>query len=187
VAAVSMWKKLALGLVALLLIGVAFIAMQPSAFSVERSLVIAAPAGRIYPHIASLRAMDVWSPWAKMDAKMTTVYGGPESGVGARSSWEGPEMGKGRIQITAAKPDQQVEMQLEMLAPMAATNQVRFRLEPAPNGTEVTWSMAGHNGFIGKLFSLFLDMDTMVGGEFAKGLAALKSLVESEGASREAA
>jgi hypothetical protein len=175
-----MLKKLLLGLAALLAIGAVFVALQPAEFSVERSHLIGAPAEQIYPHIASLRAMDVWSPWAKMDPKLTTVYEGPESGVGARSSWEGPEMGKGRIEITRAAAPREVDMQLTMLEPMAATNQIRFRLEPEPAGTEVSWSMNGRNGFLGKLFSLFLDMDTMVGGEFAKGLAALERQVETE-------
>ena len=124
-----MWKKLWLGLGAFLVVGIAFIAMQPAAFTVERSLLIAAPADVIYPHIENLRAMDVWSPWSKMDAKLTTQYGGPGSGVGARSAWEGPEMGKGRLLITAAKHGQEVEMQLELLDPVAATNRVRFSLD----------------------------------------------------------
>ena len=46
---------------------------------------------------------------------MQTVYEGPEAGVGARSSWQGPSMGKGRISITGAKPEQEIEMKLEML------------------------------------------------------------------------
>ena len=175
-----MVKKLLLGLAVLVAIGVVFVALQPAEFSVERSHVVAAPAEQIYPHIASLRAMDVWSPWVKMDPKLKIVYEGPEAGVGARSSWEGPEMGKGRLEITRAAAPREVDMQLTMLEPMAATNQIRFRLEPASAGTEVSWSMRGRNGFLGKLFSLFLDMDTMVGGEFAKGLAALERQVETE-------
>ncbi len=181
-----MLRKIALGLVALVVIAFAYVAMQPSAFTVERSLVIAAPADVIYPHIANLRAMDVWSPWAKMDAKLTTQYDGPEAGVGARSAWEGPEMGKGRLLITVANPGEEVEMQLEMLEPIAATKRVRFSLQPTAQGTQVTWHMDGSNGFIGKLFSLVMDMDTMLGGEFAKGLATLKTLAEAEAANHAA-
>ena len=180
-----MAKKLLLGLVGLVALGVIFVALQPAAFSVERSLVIAAPPATIYPHIASLRAMDVWSPWAKMDPKLSTVYEGPESGAGARSSWRGPEMGKGRLEIKQATFPSSVDLELTMLEPMAATNQIHFQLDPVAAGTEVTWSMRGQNGFLGKLFSLFMDMDTMVGGEFAKGLAALKGMAETEMAQRE--
>ena len=179
-----MLKKLVVGAGVCLLIVCFVIAMQPSGFTVERSIVIAAPAEVLYPHIADLRAMDVWSPWTKLDAKMTTVYEGPASGVGARSAWQGPEMGKGRLRITAATPPQAVEMELEMLEPMAAKNQVRFSLDPTPQGTRVTWHLRGDNDFLGKAFSLFMDTDSMIGGEFAKGLAALKALAEAEAAPR---
>jgi len=181
-----MWKKIALALGAILVILVAVIAMQPSAFTVERSAAIEAPAEIVFGHIQNLRAMDAWMPWAKIDPQMKTLYEGPEAGVGARSSWEGPEMGKGRIRITAVKPDHEVEMKLEMLAPMQATNRVLFSLGSTAEGTDVTWRMEGSNGFVGKAFSLFTDMDAMVGGEFAKGLASLKALAEAEAARRKA-
>jgi len=44
----------------------------------------------------------------------------------------------------------------------------------------VTWRMEGHNGFLGKAFALFMGMDKVVGGEFEKGLASMKTLAESE-------
>lgn len=175
-----MLKKLALGLAGLLAIAVVFVALQPAAFRVERSLVIAAPPEVIYPHIDNLRAMNVWSPWAQMDPKMTMRYDGPASGVGARSEWQSPQMGDGRMSIVAATAPRDVELKLELLGPMGATNRVRFHLEPVPQGTEVTWSMDGNNGFLGKAFSLFMDMDAMIGQVFADGLAALAEQVASE-------
>jgi uncharacterized protein YndB with AHSA1/START domain len=43
----------------------------------------------------------------------------------------------------------------------------------------VTWSLAGNNNFISKAVCLFMDMDKMVGGDFEKGLADLKSVAEA--------
>jgi hypothetical protein len=179
-----MLKKLAWGLGIVLLVLVAVVAMQPSAFRIERTLAIQAPPEVILPHITSLRAMDVWSPWVKLDPKLKVDYAGPESGVGARSSWEGPEMGKGRLEVTGLEPPRKVEMRLEMLEPMSASNRVTFLLEPSSAGTDVTWRMEGENDFAGKLFSLLMDMDQMVGGEFDRGLASLKALVETEATAR---
>ncbi len=177
-----MFLKIVLGLAAALVILVLVIALQPTEFVVQRSAVIGAPADVVYPHIASVRAMDVWSPWSKLDPDMKTVYDGPEHGVGARSSWQGPQMGQGRIAITAVKPDREIELKLEMLKPMAATNRVVFTLAPTAQGTDVTWRMEGRNGFLGKAAGLFMGMDEMVGGEFEKGLAELKRLAEAEAA-----
>jgi hypothetical protein len=39
--------------------------------------------------------------------------------------------------------------------------------------------MDGHNGLLGKLFHLVMNMDKMVGGDFERGLAALKSVAEA--------
>lgn len=174
-----MAKRIALGLAAALAVLLVVVALQPAAFTVERSRVIAAPPAAIYPHIADLRAMNVWSPWAHMDPKLTMSYDGPPAGVGARSAWQSPQMGDGRMSVVAATPPSDVELKLELLGAMGATNRVRFHLEPVAQGTEVTWSMDGRNGFLGKAFSLFLDMDTMVGGVFADGLAALAKQVET--------
>jgi hypothetical protein len=179
-----MLKKIVSGLAVVLLVLIAVVAMQPAAFRIERTLGIEAPPEAILPHIASLRAMNVWSPWVEMDPKMKIDYAGPDSGVGARSSWDGPEMGKGRLEVTGLEPPRKVEMRLEMLEPMSASNRVTFLLEPTSAGTDVTWLMEGENDFAGKLFSLLMDMDQMVGGEFAKGLASLKALVEAEATAR---
>ncbi|MGH7289259.1 MAG: SRPBCC family protein [Myxococcota bacterium] len=174
-----MLKKTAIGVLVLGVAAVGFVAAQPSAFVIERSAAIDASPELVYRHIASLRAMDAWSPWVKMDAHMKVNYEGPEAGVGARSSWEGPEMGKGRLTITAVRPNAEVEMKLEMLAPMQATNRIVFTLVPAQEGTRVTWRMEGTNGFVGKAMTLVMGMDEMVGGPFEQGLAALKVLAEA--------
>jgi hypothetical protein len=42
----------------------------------------------------------------------------------------------------------------------------------------VTWSMAGQNNFMAKAVHLFMDMDKMIGGNFEKGLAQMKAVVE---------
>ena len=181
-----MWKKIALGLGAVVVILVAVVAIQPSSFTIERSAAIEAPADIVYGQIANLRAWEAWSPWARMDPQMKSSYDGAEAGVGAVSSWEGPDAGKGRMTITAAEPDQEIDLQLEFLAPMKATNQVRFTLDPAGESTEVTWRMEGHNGFVGKAFALVMNMDELVGGDFERGLASLKSLAEADAAVRRA-
>ena len=110
-------RRVALGALVLAVAGAAFVAAQPSAFVVERSARVAAAPEVVYGHIASLRAMDAWSPWVRMDAQLKVAYEGPESGVGARSSWEGPEMGTGRLTVTVVEPGREVEMRLEMLSP----------------------------------------------------------------------
>jgi hypothetical protein len=75
-----------------------------------------------------------------------------------------------------------VVMRLEFLKPFVATNTAVFSVTNEGPVTNVTWAMTGRTGFVHKLFGTFFSMDKMVGGEFAKGLASLKSLVEREAA-----
>jgi len=182
-----MFKKLAIGLAVLVALLAAVIAMQPSTFAIERSIQIAAPADVVYAHIEGPQAMDAWSPWVAMDPKMTITHEGPPSGVGASESWEGPEMGAGRLEVVSAKPNEEVEYKLEFKKPMEATNRALFTLTPAGDGTLVAWRMEGTNNFMGKAASLVMDMDEMVGGTFEKGLASLKTLAETDAKDREAA
>jgi hypothetical protein len=43
----------------------------------------------------------------------------------------------------------------------------------------VTWSMTGQNNFMAKAIHLFMNMDKMIGRQFEKGLAEMKSVVEA--------
>jgi len=156
------------------------IAFQPSEFAIERETVIAAPPEVVFAHVESPKALDVWSPWMKMDPKIAVTYAGPESGVGASESWQGPEMGAGSLTITGVKPNEEVELKLDFVKPMKATNRALFTLTPVGEGTRVAWRMEGANNFVAKAASLVMNMDEMVGGTFEKGLADLKTLAESD-------
>ena len=181
-----MLKKIALGLGVVLAVLIIVIALQPSAFVIERSANINAPADILYAQIADLRAWEAWSPWAKMDPQMKSTFEGPASGVGAITSWEGPEAGKGRMEITAVKPNREIDIKLDFLAPMQATNRTVFSLTENNASTTVHWRMEGNNSFAGKGFALFMNMDKMVGGDFDKGLASMKTLAEAAAQKRTA-
>jgi hypothetical protein len=174
-----MWKKFALALAAVVAVALAIVATRPDTFSVERSALVPAPPDVVFAQIANLRAMDTWSPYAHMDPEMQIRYEGPEAGVGARSSWEGPQMGTGSLTVTGTQPGRSVDMALDMLTPMEAHNRIRFTLAPEAGGTRVTWRMQGESGFLGKAIGLVVDMDGMVGGQFEQGLAALVNKMET--------
>jgi carbon monoxide dehydrogenase subunit G len=84
------------------------------------------------------------------------------------------------VTIVESRAPEVVRIKLEMLKPMAATNDVQFTLAPEGDETRVTWSMAGRSGFVAKALHLVMNMDRMVGGQFEKGLASLKTIAEAE-------
>ncbi|MSQ82555.1 MAG: hypothetical protein EXR77_06510 [Myxococcales bacterium] len=57
-----------------------------------------------------------------------------------------------------------------------------FQLAVSGEITKETWIMAGKNdGLMAKTMSMMMNMDKMVGGDFEKGLGALKGLAEKGG------
>ena len=178
-----MVKKVLLGLVGLLAGFLGFVASRPADFRIERQGAIAAPPATVFPLVADFHRWGGWSPWEKLDPQMKATHSGAPSGVGAVYHWVGnDQVGEGRMTITEANPSSRIVIRLEFLKPFAATNTTTFTFEPAGNGTRVAWTMTGTNNFVGKAFSVFMNMDAIVGGDFERGLAALKTLAEAEAA-----
>ncbi len=176
-----MKKKIALGVAAVLVLGIAGVlvaaALQPSTFRIERSREIAAPPDRILPQLTELRAWGEWNPWNDLDPNQRTTYSDPSSGEGAYYEWEGnDDVGKGRMEIRAITDDS-VRYHLVFIEPFASESDVELTLEPRGARTRVVWSMSGENDFMGKLFSLFVDMDEMLGRDFDRGLERLDHAV----------
>jgi uncharacterized protein YndB with AHSA1/START domain len=187
----KVWKKVLVGvLVAIMASGTWVLGVattRPDVFRVARTGVVGAPPERVYAVINDLSRWDDWSPWAKLDPAMKAERSANTVGKGATYAWNGnDEVGEGRMEITDAVPAERVTMDLEFTRPMACKNVVNFKLSPEADGsTRVSWEMEGPNQFLGKVMSVFIDMDKMVGGDFEKGLANLDSLVKAEPAASE--
>ncbi len=72
----------------------------------------------------------------------------------------------------------------EQASPVDGESSETDRLSPRASvacgdRTAVTWTMTGHNNFIAKAICLFMNIDKTVVGNFEKGLANLKAVVES--------
>jgi hypothetical protein len=169
------------GLAALAIAAVLLLAArQPDTFRVQRSILVGAPAERIFPLIADLSQMNSWNPFVKRDAQVKGSYSGPAAGPGATYVFQGKEAGSGSLRVTDAAVPTRVAMKLDMSAPMEAHNDVLFTLAPEGGATRVSWTMQGPSPFLGKLMGVVFNMDSMVGGAFEEGLAELK--LRAEGA-----
>ena len=174
-----MLKKLLIAL-AVLVVGIFAAALLKSPdFRVERSLVIAAPAEKLFPYFDNHKKFNEWNPWSKMDPEAKNTYSGPESGVGAVASWDGKMVGKGSATITESKPNERIIERMDWLEPMQGVSTVEFTFKPESEGkTKVTWAMYGTNqGLLSKVMSLVFNCESMCGPEFEKGLADVAKLV----------
>jgi hypothetical protein len=134
-------------------------------FHISRSTQIAAPAERVHALINDFHEWQKWSPWEGRDPQMERTYAGPESGVGATYAWRG-------------EPNH-VAIDLVFAAPMRATNRIDFTLTPGADSTGVEWAMTGPQNIVMRVMGRFFSMEKMVGPDFQKGLAQLRSVAET--------
>ena len=152
---------------------------RPDSFRVERSTAMNAPPEKIFPYIDGLKRWTEWSPYEGRDPAMKRTYGGAESGKGAVYAWDGNDnVGKGRMEIVDSTPPHRVVIKLDFLKPFEGHNMAELTVEPKGSQTIVTWAMYGPSTFMTKLVGTFMDMDDMIGRDFAAGLAKLKTVVE---------
>jgi len=175
-----MLVKILIGLAVLVALLVVVVALQPSEFRITRTATVAAPASAVFAQVNDFHKWEAWSPWAKLDPAVRNTFEGAPAGTGAVFAWAGnSKVGEGRMTITESRPSELVRIKLEFMKPFAATNTAEFTFKPEGDRTAVTWSMFGHNNFMGKAVCLVMNMDKTLGGEFDKGLAAMKSVAEA--------
>jgi hypothetical protein len=155
----------------------------PSSSHVESSIIINASTSSVYKEANSFKNFNAWSPWAKLDPQATYVYEGPESGVGAKLSWDGPEMGKGYQEIIESVENTSVKNILAFDGfPGKYLSEMKF--EAVDGGTKVTWTYdsdysqaSGMNGSFGRIMEMF--MSGMIQEQFGMGLQDLKKAIEA--------
>jgi uncharacterized protein YndB with AHSA1/START domain len=173
--------KLILILMVLAIVAVLIFALRkPNTFHVERSIDIKATPEKIFSLINDFHQWALWTPYDK-DPSMKKTYGGSASGKGATYAWEGnKEVGQGNITITDTATPNKVVLDLNFIRPFeGAHNLVVFTLDSSGDFTKVMWAMDGESHFMFKVMGLFIDMDNMIGKDFAAGLAKMKIVAES--------
>ena len=173
-----MLKKIAIGLLVLVVAILAFATTRPGQTNVQRTASINAPPDKIYPLIADFHQWTAWSPYEKLDPAMKRTYSGTPSGKGASYAWAGnAKAGAGKMEIVDASTSR-VTMNLDFTKPLEGHNVAEFTLVPRGGSTDVTWAMRGRTPYIGKVVGIFVDTNRMLGDQFSEGLGNLKTIAE---------
>ena len=166
---------LVIAIVALL----AYASTKPDNFTVKRSASIKAPPEKIFPLINDYKNWPQWSPWETRDPDMKRTYSGAAEGKGAKYAWDGNKnVGAGEMEIIDTAPPGKIIIKLDFIKPFEGHNIAEFTLTPQGQETRVVWEMRGPVPFIGKIMHVFIDMDKMIGTDFAAGLASMKAAAE---------
>lgn len=165
--------KILLTIIALLVIAMFAIGKD---YHFEKSIVINAPAEKVYQHINSSKAFNEWNPWMKLDPNLEVTYTGVSGQVGDKYCWksEKREVGNGCQEITALIPNKKQSTKMVFEGQGNATSNIT--LTPEGNQTKVTWDMDSEFAYPMNLMKPF--MDSMMDKPYSEGLAKLKELCE---------
>lgn len=165
------------GVIILALVVAAFL---PETMRVERSIVINKPAGEVFSQVADLRNWSAWNPWHMMDPEAVHNISTPSRGKGAQWSWEGDELGKGRLVQEGIEENELLRFSVVREEPMESTGTTVWQFESMDeNTTEVTWIDEMEMEYpLGRLSSFFIQPS--LEEELDRGLDNLKALVEKE-------
>ena len=175
-------KRVLIGIVAVIVLLMAVGYALPRHVHVERSIVINAPQAELFETLNGFKRFNDFSPWAALDQTTQYSYAGPETGVGAKMSWTSTndKVGSGTNEIIESRPSDFIRTRLAFggQGPAEAT----FKFEPTDGGTRVTWGFDCDLGAnpIAHYFGLMFDK--WIGGDYEKGLAKLKQVMEQASA-----
>ncbi len=132
----------------------------PGEFDAATQRVIEADRPLIHSYVTDLRSWPSWTAWrAEDDPECEWTYEGPALGEGHAYSWDGPELGKGRMEITSESLAEGITFDLWFDdSPDPVHGSITYA-DAEDGGVTVTWSIWGHMpGYLGGWFALLMDM-----------------------------
>ncbi len=171
--------KILLSIIGVLIVFLLIVTLfLPSEADVERSIVINAPASKVFPMVNSMKNWERWSPWNAIDPNAKWQYTGPDSGVGSTQKWESENqnLGTGQIEIIESKPNEFIRIRLQFFGEDFGNGKWIFKENDGR--TKVIWNMHADLEFFERWFAL--GMDGMVGPMFEKALAKMKEILENQ-------
>lgn len=166
-------------LVALVIVFFAVSFFLPSETHIERTIEIQARDSVVFKLISEHKEFQKWSPWAKIDPAMETIFSGPEVGIGSKITWKSDHshVGNGTSVYTQYEPNvgAATELLFDQGGGLATFNITQ--VEGKPGVLKVTWGFDTVNtSAVEKYFGLM--MDGMLGPMYEEGLVALKEIAE---------
>jgi hypothetical protein len=155
---------------------------MPTHQTIERSITIKAPLSNIYNHLSRLENFNKISVWGQQDSLLQYSFTGTDGTAGAITRWKGnPEIsGEGSITITGLEMDRKITHAIAFTKPKKGNATSTFNLVPTSNTTtDVSWVFKMATPRPMNIFNLIFSLDEQMGGDFEKGLNALKQHMEA--------
>lgn len=153
--------------------------LLPDRVHISRTINIERPAGQVFAVVNDLRRFNDWSPWFDIDPQASYRHEGPEQGEGSILHWSGNEAaGNGSMRIVESRAPDHVVTEIAFEGFPVPARAV-LRIEPVDgDASRVEWSFeSALKGPLSRWFGLL--MPRYIGADYDKGLARLKSLLET--------
>jgi hypothetical protein len=175
-------RRILYGLAIAIVVLAAIALFLPRQVHVERSIAVRAPPAAVFEIVNGFGRFNEYSPWFELDPNAKYTYEGPAAGVGARMSWASDDRGVGRgtQEIVKSDPPRTVQSRLEFGGDNAAF--ATWTIQPAEGGSTVTWALDTDLGMNPVMRYMGLAFDHLIGRDYERGLAKLKTLAESPSA-----
>ena len=174
-----MLRKFFFGISIFFAVFIGSVISQSGEFRIERSILINSNQEEIFDYISDFHNFINWSPY-EVDDSLQRTYSGNEKGLGSIYEWSGKEMGSGKMEMIEIERPTLIKIKLDFSVPMEAHNIAEYKIIKENDSIKVSWIMYGKNNFFSKIFSTFIDMDKMVGGDFETGLQNMKKQLETK-------
>ena len=171
-------------LLGIIVLGIVILGIiEPNDITVSRSAFINAPKDVVWEQIVKFKNWPNWSPWIQKDPTTKLSYSGEDGQVGSLYHWIGDDKktGEGEMKNTGMK-DGELDWSLSFIKPFKAEAKGFFKTADSASGVKVTWTYQGHYSFPTNAMNAFINMDKMLGGDFAQGLDNMKKYCEAHAA-----
>lgn len=132
-----MLKKIIYAIIGLVVLLVVVGFFLPSKFEITRSTKVNAPAEYSFEEVNQLERWNNWSYWNTLDKTMKVTYGEKKVGEGASYSWDGEDVGTGKILITESIPFKSIKTDLSFMDD-GTVSKGWYNFNPVGDSTEVT-------------------------------------------------
>ena len=181
-----MLKKILIVIVALIVLGIAVVAVAaivtPTECHVEREVTINRPKAAVFDYVKYVKHQNTWGPWYKKDPGMKQEFRGNDGYVGFVSAWKSDngDVGSGEQEIKRIVEGERIDTELRFNEPFQSKGDAYMTTEATgPETTKVKWGFTTTMPRPFNVMMLAVDMDAMMGKDFEEGLTNLKRILET--------
>lgn len=174
-------KKILIAFGIIIAIPLVIAAFSKKDYAVAREIIVNKPKQEVFDYVKSLKNQEKFSTWALMDPDMERTYSGTDGTVGFVAGWKStnPDVGVGEQEIMSIDDGDRIDFELRFKEPFEATDKAYMTTESIGNNqTLVTWGFKGRMDYPMNFMMVFMDMEDMIGNDFAAGLENLKTNLE---------